>query len=78
MKKILSDVKSGFKKLLGSKTEAELLSEGTNSKLTRWTQTTCAIFSCLPAFQQLPAGLPDKFAASAKIPAAAGDEVVPV
>ena len=28
MKKILSDVKSGFKKLLGSKTEAELLSEG--------------------------------------------------
>jgi len=28
MKKILSDVKSGFKKLFGSKTEAELLSEG--------------------------------------------------
>jgi len=28
MKKILSDVKSGFKKMFGSKTEAELLSEG--------------------------------------------------
>ena len=28
MKKILSDIKSGFKKAFGSKTEAELLSEG--------------------------------------------------